>query len=98
MPALDATPAPRPPRPQPPATWRVRSVTCRAFKCYGAAPTAYSFDSSLVTCILGPNGSGKSALLEALCFALGAPAPALRVGVLRDVVSTESESQVRRAE
>lgn len=77
-----------------------QSVSVRAFKSFGgAAPAVFSLEgaapgSGSLTCILGPNGSGKSALLEALCFALGAPPSTMRARVLRDVVSTESDSQV----
>jgi len=79
----------------------------RAFKSFGGlAASVYRFPpgaadgaqhGSGVTCLLGHNGSGKSALLEALCFALGAPASVLRVRLLRELVSTESASQVSEA-
>ena len=76
--------------------WRVQSISVRAFKSFGgAAPAVFRFDRGhRATCILGANGCGKSALLEALCFALGAPASAMPVRTLREVVSTESDSQV----
>lgn len=79
------------------APLRVGAISVRAFKSFGgAAPSVFTFGSKdMMTCILGPNGCGKSALLEALCFALGAPASTMRVRLLREVVSTESDSQVR---
>ena len=86
----------------------LQGASVRAFKSYGgAAPAQFAFDGGAIsaagsgggaggslTCILGPNGSGKSALLEAVCFALGAPASTMRARALRDVVSTESDAQV----
>jgi structural maintenance of chromosome 1 len=37
-------------------------------------------------CVVGPNGAGKSNLMDAVCFALAARAPALRAAVLQDLV------------
>lgn len=89
------SPAPAPPR---------QAISVRAFKVFGgAAPAAFELRGGAagakrgapgLTCILGPNGCGKSALLEALCFALGAPATTMRVKLLRELVSTESGAQV----
>ena len=72
-----------------------QNVAVRAFKSFGGsgAPAAFRFGPGL-TAVTGPNGAGKSALLEAVCFALGVPASSLRVRLLREVVSTESDEQV----
>ncbi|GBF98926.1 hypothetical protein Rsub_11718 [Raphidocelis subcapitata] len=77
-------------------SWRLQGLSIRAFKSFGGAtPAVFKLPPSAgVVCVLGANGSGKSALLEALCFALGAPASAMRVKLLREVVSTESEAQL----
>lgn len=61
----------------------------------GRGGRAAAAASAGLVALSGPNGAGKSTLLEALMFALGAPASALRVRALRDVMADGGELQQR---
>ena len=65
----------------------ISRVKLRAFKNVTAAKE-FEFAGGL-NCVVGPNGCGKSSLLDAVCFALGAPARALGVDHLRSLHNTE---------
>jgi hypothetical protein len=64
----------------------VEALTLRAFKSVGGAAT-HRFDSPHATAIVGANGCGKTCLLEAIAFACGVPAAALRARTLSELRS-----------
>jgi recombinational DNA repair ATPase RecF len=62
----------------------VESLSLRAFKSVAGAAT-HRFDSPHATAVVGANGCGKTCLLEAIAFACGCPAAALRARTLSEL-------------
>ena len=62
----------------------VESLSLRAFKSVAGAAT-HRFDSPHATAVVGANGCGKTCLMEAIAFACGCPAAALRARTLSEL-------------
>ncbi|PNH04305.1 Chromosome partition protein Smc [Tetrabaena socialis] len=75
--------------PPPPGHWYLASVRVRGFKSFGPWADAPLCSPHLVG-VVGPNGSGKSNLLEAVLFAAGCSAGALRARALRELAHSDS--------
>lgn len=76
--------------------WHIAAVRLRSFKSFSAARfSQVQLPSCRFVGILGANGSGKSNLMEAIMFAAGCPATALRVRTLRELASSDAADAVR---
>ncbi|KAI5079735.1 hypothetical protein GOP47_0005214 [Adiantum capillus-veneris] len=69
---------------------RIKSLSIRAFKSFGADVQRFNFDKGF-NLVVGANGSGKSNILDAICFALCSKPSALRVGSISELQSTDTK-------
>jgi chromosome segregation ATPase len=75
--------------------WHVRTIRVCAFKSFPAhQESVIQVPSPWLVGITGANGCGKSSLLEAIAFATGAPASALRVPTLRALCNSAAPGQL----
>ncbi len=75
--------------------WSISTVSARGFKSFGTEWSKARLGSQRLVGIVGPNGSGKSNLLEAVLFAAGCPASAMRAKTLRELTTSDDPNTVR---
>lgn len=69
-------------------------MSARGFKSFGTEWSKVLLGSQHLVGIVGPNGSGKSNLLEAVLFAAGCPASAMRAKTLRELTTSDDLNTV----